>query len=52
VVALSALAGAEERERALAAGFEEHIAKPVGMRELARTLGELVAPARSSSVST
>jgi CheY-like chemotaxis protein len=41
-LALSALAGEEHHARALAAGFHDHIAKPVGIVELARRLEELV----------
>jgi len=33
-VALTAFARAEDREHALAAGFDEHVAKPVRAREL------------------
>jgi two-component system, chemotaxis family, CheB/CheR fusion protein len=42
-VALSALASEEDRARALAAGFHEHVAKPVGIRTLTRVLERLVA---------
>jgi signal transduction histidine kinase len=40
-VALTAYAGAEDRARALAAGFEEHLAKPASPAELAALVGRL-----------
>jgi PAS domain S-box-containing protein len=39
--ALTAYAGAEDRERALAAGFDRHVRKPVEARELATIVAEL-----------
>ncbi len=39
LVALTAYAMAEERERFLASGFDAHLAKPVDMSSLARVLG-------------
>ena len=41
-VALSAFAGAQDRERALAAGFQHHIAKPVDPATLVRLLDEML----------
>ena len=42
-VALTAYAGPADRERALAAGFMEHLAKPVNPRVLLQTLEDLLA---------
>jgi signal transduction histidine kinase/CheY-like chemotaxis protein/predicted Ser/Thr protein kinase len=42
VIALTASALAEERERALAAGMDEHIAKPIEFARLYRTLARLL----------
>ncbi len=42
LVALTAYAMAEERERFLASGFDAHLAKPVDMSSLARVLGEIL----------
>jgi CheY-like chemotaxis protein len=53
VAALTAHARLEDRDRALSAGFQRHIAKPVEPVELARAVAELAgrgAPARSSSM--
>jgi signal transduction histidine kinase/ActR/RegA family two-component response regulator len=45
-VALSAMAGREDRQRALAAGFQRHIAKPIRATELTAAITELLgAPA-------
>jgi CheY-like chemotaxis protein len=47
-IALTAYAGEESRREALAAGFEEHVAKPAEPRELvaavARLAGRRVPP--------
>jgi PAS domain S-box-containing protein len=42
-IALTAYAGEEDRERALAEGFQMHIAKPVRLNELASAVIKLVA---------
>ena len=42
-VAVSALASREDRERALEAGFQEHLAKPVDVPQLVQTLFRLAA---------
>jgi CheY-like chemotaxis protein len=42
-IALTAYAGRGDRERALAAGFREHLAKPVNPDILLRTLEDLLA---------
>jgi hypothetical protein len=39
--ALTAYARDEDRERALAAGFQMHVAKPIGSRELIETVAGL-----------
>ena len=44
-IALSGLARPDDRVRALMAGFQVHLAKPVEARELVRTLHTLVQPA-------
>jgi two-component system CheB/CheR fusion protein len=41
-IALTALASEDDRARALAAGFRDHIAKPIGMRDLARRVEKVV----------
>jgi CheY-like chemotaxis protein len=41
-VAVTALSGAEDRRRALAAGYQHHLAKPVDAAELARVVAQLV----------
>jgi len=41
-VALTAYAGQEDVVKALRAGFDAHMAKPVEMRDLAGKLGELL----------
>ena len=40
-IALTAYAGAEDRARALAAGFEEHLPKPASPAELAAVVARL-----------
>ena len=47
--ALSAHAGAEDRNRALAAGFRTHLAKPVEPAELVATVAALASHARAAS---
>ena len=42
-IALTALAGEEDRQRSFAAGFQEHLAKPVDMDRLLRTVSEVAA---------
>jgi CheY-like chemotaxis protein len=42
-VAVTAYAGKSDRERALAAGFREHLAKPINPDVLVRTLEDLLA---------
>src|SRR3989442_234035 len=44
VIALTAYAGAEDRARALSAGFREHVAKPVSVTQLVRAVREAVRP--------
>ena len=44
--ALTAYARLEDRERALAAGYQMHIVKPVDPRELTRAVASLSAPAK------
>jgi len=43
-LALTALAGDSDRERALASGFQAHLTKPVDIDKLASTLSTLVVP--------
>jgi CheY-like chemotaxis protein len=45
--ALTAYARHEDRERALAAGYQMHIVKPVDPRELTRAVATLSASAQS-----
>jgi two-component system CheB/CheR fusion protein len=45
-IALTALAGAEDRRRAFEAGFQVHIAKPVDIDRLVRALTMLLKPPR------
>jgi signal transduction histidine kinase/ActR/RegA family two-component response regulator len=47
-VALTAFAGARDRERSTEAGFDCHIAKPFDPEELVRTVMELLQPGRTS----
>jgi len=44
-IALTALAGDEDRRRSLEAGFQEHLSKPVDIDRLLRTVSEVVARA-------
>jgi signal transduction histidine kinase/ActR/RegA family two-component response regulator len=44
-VALTGYAGAEDRSRLLAAGFQLHFSKPVGIQELANAVATLAEPA-------
>jgi signal transduction histidine kinase len=44
IVALTAFAGPQDRERALRAGFDTYVAKPVGSAELATVIANLRAP--------
>lgn len=48
-IALTAYASAEDRERALAAGYDDHVAKPVNVVELGATLNR-VAPRRGEGI--
>jgi CheY-like chemotaxis protein len=41
-IALTAHARAEDRRKALAAGFQEHLSKPVSFAKLARAIVKLV----------
>jgi len=45
-VALTAYASPADRERALAAGFREHLTKPLNPQVLVRTLEDLIAETR------
>jgi signal transduction histidine kinase len=47
-IALTAMARTEDSERALAAGFQMHIPKPIEIEELTRTIAELVLRDRPS----
>jgi signal transduction histidine kinase len=49
-VALTAYATEEDRQRALAAGFDAHVAKPVEPTELVSVIGGLVAPGGPKAV--
>ncbi|TVQ06917.1 MAG: PAS domain S-box protein [Leptolyngbya sp. DLM2.Bin27] len=42
-IALTAYAGDKNRDRALAAGFQRHLTKPLDLQELGKTLAELIA---------
>jgi two-component system CheB/CheR fusion protein len=42
-IALTALAGDEDRRRSFAAGFQEHLAKPVDIDRLLRTVSDVAA---------
>ena len=48
LLALTGYGRNEDRERALAAGFDAHLVKPVDLRELQRTVAKLVAERRSA----
>jgi CheY-like chemotaxis protein len=51
-VAVTAFAGDDDRRRALEAGFDEHVPKPVDPGQLVDVLARVVgAPAVSSAVS-
>ena len=43
-VALTAYARDEDRRRAIAAGYQMHVAKPVDLADLISTIGKLVRP--------
>ena len=45
-VALTAYASPADRDRALAAGFREHLAKPLNPQVLLRTLDDLISETR------
>jgi CheY-like chemotaxis protein len=45
-VALTAYGSKEDRERALAAGFQTHVLKPIDPTELGAVIAELRAPVR------
>jgi signal transduction histidine kinase/response regulator RpfG family c-di-GMP phosphodiesterase len=47
-IALTAYARSEDRTRVLAAGFQHHVAKPVGPAALARAVANLVQPNRKA----
>jgi signal transduction histidine kinase/ActR/RegA family two-component response regulator len=49
-IALTAFAGIEDMQRALAAGFQAHLAKPVNASSLAKTIVGLLDPTRSSGL--
>lgn len=51
-IALSGHTGAEDRLRALLAGFQVHIAKPVDPRELLATVASLLRPAQRRAASS
>lgn len=46
VIAMTAFATREDRERCLAAGMDDHVAKPINREELFRKIQILVAPAQ------
>ena len=48
LIAVSGYASPRDEERAAAAGFDRHLAKPLSMEKLASTLAELAAPAPTS----
>ena len=48
-VAVTAFAGRQDRERALAAGFDEHLPKPVAPERLISVLEKIADTARSAS---
>ncbi len=47
-VAVTAFASRQDRERALAAGFDEHVTKPVDPTQLVSLLERLVAPSQGA----
>jgi CheY-like chemotaxis protein/two-component sensor histidine kinase len=47
-IALTAYARAEDRERALSAGFQRHLAKPVDAFELLAAIGEIIEEQRAA----
>jgi two-component system CheB/CheR fusion protein len=47
-IALTALAGDEDRRRSIAAGFQEHLSKPVDIDRLLRTVSDVAARAYQS----
>jgi two-component system CheB/CheR fusion protein len=49
-IALTALAGEEDRRRSLAAGFQEHLSKPVDIDRLVQTVSALAADRSGSTV--
>ena len=51
-IALTAYARSEDRARALAAGYEMHVSKPVEPAQLSNALGDLVRRTRSGPVSS
>ncbi|HYS82640.1 MAG TPA: hypothetical protein VEM76_18165, partial [Anaeromyxobacteraceae bacterium] len=50
--ALSALAGVEDRQRALAAGFQMHVTKPVDIDDLLAAVAQLAAIRRTRGTPT
>jgi len=48
-IALTAHARVEDRRLALAAGFQEHLSKPVPVSELAQSIARLVGRSRTKS---
>ena len=48
-IALTAHARAEDRQIALAAGFQEHLSKPVSLHDLAQVIAKLVGRAEAGS---
>ena len=51
-IALTALACAEDRTRALVAGFDAHLSKPVSTGELLATMASLIRAKRNQGVFT
>ncbi len=49
-IALTALAGEEDRRRSFAAGFQEHLSKPVDLDRLVQTVSSLAAQRLQSTV--